>query len=201
MADKINGIDAILNKIREYGDQTAQKLIDDSSERAGRIFSDAEAEVNSFSADFESGLELEMKAYESQAAGDYAAVVRDKTLAMKQEVLSETFDRAVKLLSELPSEKKLALYRKWISQNGEQCDYEIILNKADKEMLGKDLKSDIDCGLFPGRPVISEKETNASGGIVLNFGDTRTDITFETVVSLEKGKYDTELIGILFPDG
>ena len=201
MADNIKGIDAIIEKIREYGDQTAQKLIDESSERADSIFSEAEEEVEAFTAESEKSLEAELRLLESQSEGDYAAVVRDRTLAMKQELLARTFERAAVLLSELPDDRKLALYRKWISENGEDCSYSVILNRTDKKEFGEILRSEMERGMYPGRPTVSEYVSEALGGLILDFGDSRTDITFETVAFLQKGSYDTELIKILFPEG
>lgn len=200
MSDSNNGIDAILAKINEYAEETAKKIIDDSTEKVNAAYEKAMADAAEYSAELSGQSETELSLLESRAAADYETVVRDRTLALKQELLSKTYQRAVELLKGLPDERKLELYKKWLLRFGEDKNYTVILNKEDKEAFYDILSYEISKGVYPGKPVLSAETADISGGMILDCGDTRTDISFENAVSAEKGKYDGELIGILFAE-
>lgn len=201
MADNTNGIEMILKKIREYGDETARELIDDARRRAEELLNEAKQRSSDFIKEEESSLSGASERFESQAETDFAAVKRDKTLSLKQEMLSKTYSRAAELLAQLPDEKRLSLYRKWIRAYGEDTDYSVVLNKRDRDAFGDILSAEMSRGEFPGHASLSAFSAEITGGVILDFGDSRTDISFDSVVESEKGKYDAELIGILFPEG
>ena len=201
MSENANGIELILNKIREYGDQTARRIIDESTAKAQALYNEAKADSDSFLAGEQDGLKEEIRRIESQAETGYAAVERDRILALKQKMLAEAYKKAAEKLNELSDDEKLSLYRKWLLKYGEPSDYSVVMNKKDRDSFGDILASEMSRGVFPGHPSLSAFSADISGGLILDFGDSRTDVSFESVVNSEKGRYDMELINILFSEG
>ena len=74
MSENANGIELILNKIREYGDQTARRIIDESTEKAQALCIDAKADSDAFLESEQNGLKEEIRRIEAQAETDYYAV-------------------------------------------------------------------------------------------------------------------------------
>lgn len=201
MAETNGGINAIIEKIREYADTTASGLIDNSTRKAEAAVAAAQEAVRSKETQELAALERSLAVETAQAETDYAAVYRDRNLALKQEMLGKTYSRAVELLAGLPSDKRLELYRKWLKKYGEQSDYRVILNQADRDEFGDILADEMSRGLYPGHPSLSAYCASISGGIILDFIDSKTDISFEAVVAAERGKGEGELIRILFAEG
>ncbi|MBO4326848.1 MAG: V-type ATP synthase subunit E [Clostridia bacterium] len=191
----------ILNKIREYGDQTAEKLIDESTRKSKELTDEARSEVSAYIESEEKSLGDEIARIEAQAETDYAATKRDRTLALKQEMISKAYDRAAVVLGGISDDDKLRLYRKWLKMYGENSDYSVVLNKHDRDSFGDILASEMSRGEFPGHPSLSAFAAEISGGMILDFGDSRNDISFESVVNNERGRFDGELVDILFAEG
>jgi vacuolar-type H+-ATPase subunit E/Vma4 len=200
MADNTSGIEKILEKIREYGDETSKAVIDESTRKAEELASAAESESAAFIDAEKESLKKEIERLESQAEVDFAAVKRDRSLALKQEMLEKVYERAAQLLGGISDDEKLVLYRKWLHKYGEETDYSVVMNKHDRDAFGDILSAEMSRGEFPGHPSLSAFNAEISGGLILDFGDTRTDISFESAVESEKGKFDGELIKILFAE-
>ena len=128
-------------------------------------------------------------------------VERDRILALKQKMLAEAYKRAAEKLNDLSDDEKLSLYRKWLLKYGEDSDYSVVMNKKDRDSFGDILASEMSRGIFPGHPSLSAFSADITGGLILDFGDSRTDVSFESVVNSEKGRYDMELINIMFSEG
>ena len=201
MAETNGGINAIIEKIREYADSTASGLIDDSTRKAEAAVAAAQEAVNAKEAQELAALEGTVAAQMAQAETDYAAVNRDRNLALKQEMLGKVYSRSVELLSQLPADKRLELYRKWLSRYGENSDYRVILNQTDRDEFGDILADEMSRGLYPGHPSLSPFCASIAGGLILDFIDSKTDISFEAVVEAQKGRGEGELIRILFAEG
>ncbi len=201
MAETNGGINAIIEKIREYAEETASGLTGDSTRKAEACVAAAQETVRAKEAQELAALEESVAALAAQAETDYASIYRDRNLALKQEMLGKTYSRSVELLAALPSDKRLDLYRKWLKKYGENSDYRVILNQADRDDFGDILADEMSRGLYPGHPSLSSYCASIAGGLILDFIDSKTDISFEAVVEAQRGKSESELIKILFAEG
>ncbi len=201
MAETNGGINAIIEKIREYADTTASGLISDSTRKAEACVAAAQDSVREKESQELAALESTVAAQMAQAETDYAAVYRDRNLALKQEMLGKVYGRSVELLAALAADKRLELYRKWLKKYGEDSDYSVILNQADRDEFGDILADEMSRGLYPGHPSLSSYCASIAGGIILDFIDSKKDISFEAVVDAERGKGEIGLIKILFAEG
>ena len=201
MADNKSGIDAILDNIREYAQETAGKLIAESNEKAEARLTAAVNETEAETTRLEAEADAEIERLKVQAENDFNAVKRDRTLAMKQELLGSVYARTLERLTALPDDAKLALYRKWLAKYADDRSYRVVLCKSDAASFGDILADEMSRGLYPGRPALSAYSAEIAGGLILDYGDYRTDLSFESAVEGMKVKVDSELIGILFPAG
>ena len=201
MAETNGGINAIIEKIREYADNTASALTGESTRKAEAAVAAARETVRAKEEKELAALESTIAALDAQAETDYAAVVRDRNLALKQEMLGKVYAKSVELLAALPAERRLDLYRKWLKKYGENSDYRVILNQADRDEFGDILADEMSRGIYPGHPSLSVYCASISGGLILDFIDSKTDISFEAVVEAERGRGEGELIKILFAEG
>ncbi len=198
MSDNRNGIDRILDKIKEYADESAGKILSESNARSEEVIGKARLESERRDLEDEKAFSAELERFRAQSESDYAAYERDKVLSLKQEMLAEAYAHAVKTLAGSSPDRKLQLYRKWLAKYGGEGAYSVILNRADRELLGDVLLSEMRRGDFPGTPRLSEYCAEIAGGLILDFGETRIDVSFEALAAEQKGKADGELLDILF---
>ena len=191
MTDNLTGI---LDNIREYADSTVLKLARDAGEKAEAVIAEARANASVIEAETMQQLKRESALIESQAETDFLTLKRDRTLALKQELIGQVYQRTLEKLSGLPGERKLALYSDWLRKYAEPDEYTIRLCEADLRELGTQLAEACAGGDFPGTPSVSGEPGSFSGGFILEYADTREDLTFEAVVGELKGKADGEII-------
>jgi len=195
MTDNLSGI---LDNIREYADNAASKLASEAGEKADAVIAEARTAAEAINAEAQEKLARETELIDSQAETDFTTLKRDRTLALKQELIGQVYERTLDKLCELPPERKYELYLKWIRKYAEEGCYSILLSEADRTALGDRIAEVCRKGELPGSPSVSEKCGQFRGGFILEYADTRQDVTFEAVVGELKGKADSEIIAEIY---
>lgn len=184
------------------------------------IQADAKAETDAILGRAEKECDELRRSYEAKAAEAYAERVRagvrdcqDKMdsvgrigqmesrkamLALKQEMVSKSFDRALEMLVELPAEEKIAFYAKLASDAAVTKDEELILNAADAEAIGEAVVAAANAKLGDGKLRLSEEHGSFAGGLLLRRGAIEVNCTAELLVELRRGEMSAQLAGLLF---
>ena len=114
---------------------------------------------------------------------------RKAILALKQEMVSAGFDKAVEELIALPQEKYIALLAKLAfqaSSTGDEAEIGAAVVKAANALLPG------------GKLTLSDDTGDFKGGLILRRGSIEANCTVELLVELCRGDMSAQLAGVLF---
>ena len=123
---------------------------------------------------------------------------RKAILALKQDMVSESFDRAVEQLVNLPQEQYVALLARLAAQASVTGDEEIVLNARDREKVGPAVVAAANARLSDGKLTLSDETGAFRGGLLLRRGSIEANCTVELLVELCRGEMAAELAKVLF---
>lgn len=181
----------------------------DAKAKADAILAQAEQQCASIRAD-----------YEKQAKDSYTARVRGgvsecqdrvdsidriarmeakkAVLALKQQMVAESFERACQLLVELPEDKYLTLLASLAAKASVSGDEEIVLNARDKAALGNKV-ADAANALIPGGKLSVSADTGSfAGGLILRRGSVEANCTAELLCELCRTEMSSAVAKVLF---
>ena len=123
---------------------------------------------------------------------------RKTILALKQEMVAESFDLAVDKLVKLPEAEYIALLAKLAAKASVTGDEEIVLNARDRKAVGDKVVEAANKALTGGKLTLSEKTGDFKGGLILRRGNIEANCTAELLVDLCRDEMAAELAGVLF---
>ena len=119
-------------------------------------------------------------------------------LALKQEMVSKSFEKACDMLTALPEEQYVALLAKLAAQASVSGDEEIILNARDKAAVGAAVVEKANALLPAGKLSLSAATGDFAGGLLLRRGSIEANCTIELLVELCRGDMSAQLAKVLF---
>jgi len=127
---------------------------------------------------------------------------RKNILALKQDMVSASFDKAVDLLSDLPKDEYVKLLAKLAAEASVTGDEQIVLNEKDAAAVGADVVKAANAALSAegkkAELVLSESTGTFKGGLVLRRSNIEVNCTVELLVELCRGEMSAKLAGVLF---
>ena len=118
-------------------------------------------------------------------------------LALKQEMVSKSFEKACDMLTALPEEQYVALLAKLAAQASVSGDEEIILNARDKAAVGAAVVEKANALLPAGKLSLSAATGDFAGGLILKRGSIEANCTIELLVELCRGDMSAQLANVL----
>ena len=119
-------------------------------------------------------------------------------LALKQEMVSKSFEKACTMLTALPEEQYVALLAKLAAQAAVTGDEEIVLNARDKAAVGAAVVEKANALLPAGKLSLSAATGDFAGGLILKRGSIEANCTIELLVELCRGDMSAQLAKVLF---
>ena len=120
-------------------------------------------------------------------------------LAVKQEMISRSFDKAAQMLVDLPEEQYVALLAKLAAQASVTGEEEIVLNAADRARVGEAVVKAADEKLGEkGKLTLSDAAGEFDGGLILRRGNIEVNCTTALLVELCRGEMSAAIAGVLF---
>ena len=119
-------------------------------------------------------------------------------LALKQEMVSKSFEKACDMLTALPEEQYVALLAKLAAQASVSGDEEIILNARDKAAVCAAVVEKANALLPAGKLSLSAATGDFAGGLILKRGSIEANCTIELLVELCRGDMSAQLAKVLF---
>lgn len=123
-------------------------------------------------------------------------------LALKQEMVSRSFELACEKLVNLPEEDYVKLLARLAAEASVTGDEEIVLNERDRKAVGEKTAEAANALLkAAGKPAaltLSGATGSFAGGLLLRRGSIETNCTAELLVELRRGEMAAELAGVLF---
>jgi len=123
---------------------------------------------------------------------------RKAILALKQEMVSESFDLAVDKLVSLPEAQYAAFLAKLAASASVTGDEEIVLNARDRKAVGAKVVEAANAKLGGGKLTLSKQTGDFKGGLILRRGNIEANCTAELLVNLRRDDMAAELAGVLF---
>ena len=192
----MNGIDKVAARIVSDAQQEAAALKAETEARARELKENADRHA----AELRQSL---LAKADEEAEKQYALLVasdeteaRKETLRVKQDLLSEAFDRAVLYLRNMDDDRYIKLLAALARKASETGTEEIILNPEDRPKYGgalmDALKSD---GM---KLTLSEETRPIVGGLILSQGRIEVNCALDTLADLHRSELAGEAARILF---
>lgn len=182
----------------------------DAEAQCGAILAEAQAKCDAIRADFaaqaaEAYAERIRAGVKSCAdEGDSAARLgrmeaKKELLALKQEMISRSFDKAAEMLVSLPEADYAALLAKLAASASVTGGEEIVLNAADRARVGEAVVKAANEKLGDkGALTLSEATGAFDGGLILRRGNIEVNCTSSLLVELCRGELSAAVAGVLF---
>ena len=123
---------------------------------------------------------------------------RKSVLALKQEMVSASFDRACEMLVSLPGDKYVELLAKLAAQASVSGDEELVLNERDRAGIGEAVVKAANEKLGGGKRTLAGETGDFKGGLILRRGSIEANCTVELLVELCRGEMSAQLAKVLF---
>lgn len=137
---------------------------------------------------------------EGESAARLGRMEAKKTLlAVKQEMISRSFDEAARQLVSLPEEQYVALLAKLAAAASVTGEEEIVLNAADRARVGEAVVKAANEKLGEkGKLTLSDAAGEFDGGLILRRGNIEVNCTSSLLVELCRGEMSAAIAGVLF---
>jgi len=123
---------------------------------------------------------------------------RKAMLALKQDMVAQSFTLACEKLVNLPAEQYVPLLAKLAANASVSGDEEIILNARDKASCGEAVVKAANERLSGGKLTLSAQTGDFAGGLILRRGAIEANCTAELLVELCRGDMSAQLAEVLF---
>ena len=124
---------------------------------------------------------------------------RKLTLSAKQEVLAETYDRALEILCSMPREEYLSLLVHLLKAAGGKGDEKIALSAKDRDEMGETLVERANKELNAHYTLAGEA-ADIRAGLVLISEECDVNCSFETLLALSREKTERGAAKLLFTE-
>ena len=124
---------------------------------------------------------------------------RKLTLSAKQEVLAETYDRALEILCSMPREEYLSLLVHLLKAAGGKGDEKIALSAKDRDEIGETLVEQANKELNAHYTLAGEA-ADIRAGLVLISEECDVNCSFETLLALSREKTERGAAKLLFAE-
>lgn len=127
---------------------------------------------------------------------------RKDILALKQELVSQTYDLARKKILSLPEEKYVAFLAAQAGAAAVTGTEEILLSREDTDRLGEKLLSAANAAAaargLPGKITLAAADRPMEGGLVLRQGNVEVNCTLDKLLEMSHSRLDAEVASVLF---
>ena len=118
-------------------------------------------------------------------------------LAVKQEMVSKSFDLALEEIVSLPAEKYLPFLLSLLKGANPAGTEEIVLNARDRAAIGPQLLEAVNA--LPGMAMtLSDETADMAGGLLLRRGNVETNCSAELLVEMTRSDLSASLAQVLF---
>lgn len=191
-------IEKITSKILAQADELKAQVMAEAKEKSDGVLAEAKEKAEQLVADSQArGLEEKDKIIsrrKSVADIDSRKVV----LAKKQEIIAETFDKAVEAITGMEEADYIGLLVKL----GAVCgitEGQLIFNEKEKAAIGQKVADALNAAVPCGQFTVADETRNLRGGYMLKAGQTFINNTVEALVDENKAGLTGEIVKMLFP--
>lgn len=194
----MKGTEKIIAHIKADADAQADAILAQAEQQCAAIRQDYEAKAkDAYGAKIREGVKLCQDKLDSvERIGQMEK--RKAVLAVKQEMVAKSFDKARELLVNLPAEQYTQLLAKLAAKASASGDEEIILNARDRKAVGEAVVKAANEMIPGGRLTLSAETGDFEGGLILRRGAIEANCTIELLVEMCRGDMSAQLADVLF---
>lgn len=195
----MNGMEKITARMKEDAARSLSELNAQTEQELRRIREEsaARAEKERETADERAHLAAQERYERLCSAAEMET--RKLTLSAKQEVLAETYDRALEILCSMPREEYLSLLVRLLKAAGGKGDEKIALSAKDRDEMGETLVERANKELNAHYTLAGEA-ADIRAGLVLVSIDCDVNCSFETLLALSREKTERGAAKLLFAE-
>ena len=195
----MKGTEKIIAHIRSDADAQCEEILAAAREKCGAIRADYAAKAAEAYAE-RIRVGVKSCADEGESAARLGRMeAKKELLAVKQEMISRSFDEAAKQLAALPDEQYAALLTKLAASASVTGGEEIVLNAADRARVGEAVVKAANEKLGDkGKLTLSDAVGEFDGGLILRRGNIEVNCTTSLLVELCRGDMSAAIAGVLF---
>lgn len=176
----MNGIDNILEEIRENSDNTVRDIISKANTEADDILKKADIEIEKSCKSLKSDCELECKNIIERANSTANLIKKRAILESKQKIISETINEARNRLLSLDDDEYFKLVIKMIEKHSSEEKGYIFFNKKDIERLPPNFSEEI-FKLSKGTLMLGDTPVDIDGGFILVYNNIEENCSFKAI--------------------
>ncbi len=185
-------IKTITKRIEDEAQAYADEVIKAANAQADGLLDEARAEADKILEDAKARADKDSKLLVERRESVAGLEARKMQLGAKQEIIKESFDKALDKLQNLSDDD----YLKFITgQLSEFSEGEIQLNASDLKKFGAKISDQ-----FGGKLTVSDTPIDIKGGFLLKQGDISINASIEKLIEDQKGKLTGEIANMLFPE-
>lgn len=194
----MKGTEKIIAHIRGDAKTQAEEILRRADQQCAQLRQEADQQAAQAYAD---RIRAGVKSCEDQA--DSARRItrmegRKSLLALKQELVGESFRRAQAQIVSMPREEYVAFLAGLAAQAAVTGDEQIILNARDRKAIGPELVKAANARLDGGRLSLAEETRDFAGGLILRRGSVEANCTVELLVELSRNELSARVAELLF---
>lgn len=195
----MNGMEKITARMKEDAARSLSELNAQTEQELRRIREESavRAEKERETADERAHLAAQERYERLCSAAEMET--RKLTLSAKQEVLAETYDRALEILCSMPREEYLSLLVRLLKAAGGKGDEKIALSAKDRDEIGETLVERANKELNAHYTLAGEA-ADIRAGLVLVSIDCDVNCSFETLLALSREKTERGAAKLLFAE-
>lgn len=195
----MNGMEKITARMKEDAARSLSELNAQTEQELRRIREESavRAEKERETADERAHLAAQERYERLCSAAEMET--RKLTLSAKQEVLAETYDRALEILCSMPREEYLSLLVRLLKAAGGKGDEKIALSAKDRDEMGETLVERANKELNAHYTLAGEA-ADIRAGLVLVSIDCDVNCSFETLLALSREKTERGAAKLLFAE-
>lgn len=198
----MNGIEKITGRIEADVQQEIDGLLGAARDKAAAIRADYESKAASESEAILKKGELAAEQREERLGSVSQLESRKMTLALKQEMVENAFEKALSGLTGLPDEKYIALLAKLAVSASRTGREAVIFSQKDRARFGKQAVTAANDLLSKagkaGELTLAEETRPMAGGLILRDRKVETNCSFEVLIHLQREAMAAEVAGVLF---
>ncbi len=195
----MTGLEKIVKEIEDEARAEAAATLSKAKARAEEILAEAKATAKAESDKIDAATKQELADVENSRASALGLQRRQRTLQTKQEMLSETLDKALSELYELPEGAYFSLLVKLAANAAQPGEGEMLLSEKDRARLPASFEKDLAAALPEGRKLaIAQATRPIDGGFVLKYGDVEENCSFADMFDARREEFADKVQDILF---
>jgi V/A-type H+-transporting ATPase subunit E len=196
----MTGLDKILKQIVNEAENKSKKIISEAEKEAQKIKQTAQKEAAKQCDIIELKNKNDVKDTIERAKSAAELQKRRTVLDAKQQIITETIDKAYKLLFKLPDDQYFRIVLQIIKKYILKEDGEIIFSSKDLKRLPSDFQEKIN-ELVKDKKVslkISKQSRKIDGGFILVYGDIEQNCSFNALFDSARERLQDKVHGLLF---